>query len=225
LELKKTKEKESKLEEKVEEAKEELAKAEATVKEATAEEEGRDEEVQAAQQEYSEAQGERNKAKKAVNAGESQLERLKGTLHETLQKARVGEVILPMLDEEERESDDDGEFASSQRSSSREDSNPSLTQTMSQTNPRKIQKDLKTASRVDYAKLDEQLKQRPSDREEKRMKKEFDDKINRLTAEIEAANPNMKVSSNCLESFSQWFLVGISSSCFFAGRGSVRGDF
>ena len=94
--------------------------------EATAQEEGRDEEVQAAQQQFNEAQGERNKAKKAVNAGESQLERLKGTLHETLQKARVEEVILPMLDDEGRDSDNEGDFTSSQRSSSREDSNPSM---------------------------------------------------------------------------------------------------
>jgi structural maintenance of chromosome 1 len=195
VKLKKTKEKQAKLEEKVEEAKEELARAEATVKDATAQEEECDEEVQAAQQEYNEAQGDRNKAKKAVNAGESQLERLKGTLHETLQKARVEEVILPMLDEEERDSDDEGDFASSQRSSSREDSNHSLSQSMSQTNPKKIQKDLQAASKVNYSKLDELLKQRPSDREEKRMKKEFEEKLNRLTAEIEAANPNMKVST------------------------------
>ena len=54
---------------------------------------------------------------------------------------------------------------------------------------------MEAAAKVDFSKLDELLKQRPSDREEKRMKKEFEDKINKLTAEIEAANPNMKVSS------------------------------
>ena len=40
------------------------------------------------------------------------------------------------------------------------------------------------------------LKRRLSDREEKKMRKEFEDKLNKIAAEIESITPNMKVRRN-----------------------------
>ena len=63
----------------------------------------------------------------------------------------------------------------------------------SQADSRKVVRDKQAASKIDYSQLDEQLKQRPSDREERRMKKDFEDQLNKLNAEIESTSPNMKV--------------------------------
>jgi structural maintenance of chromosome 1 len=196
--LKKARKKEKELEKQVDEAKAELANAEDEVKEAAEAEKAHDEEVQAAQAEYSEAQSERHKASKAVSTGETTLERLRGSLHETLQKARVEEVELPMLDEdgnersrENSDSEDEEEGSGSQKSNAmtQDSSMPHF----SQADNTRVVKDKKTASKVDYSDLEEHLKQRPSDREERRMKKDFEDQISKLTAEIESTTPNMKV--------------------------------
>lgn len=194
--LKKAEEKQASLEKLVEKAEAKLADAEAEVRDATEAEKKHEEEVQAAQAEYSEAQSERQKASKAVNNGETALERLRATLHETLQKARVEEVELPLLDGEKSHSDSEDEGESSQLSSRK--SSQAMTQessmpAFSQADNLKVMKDKDLASKVDYSGLEEHLKQRPSDREEKRMKKDFEDHLNKLIAEIENTNPNMKV--------------------------------
>ena len=193
--LKKAQEKEVALEKQVDEARSELANAEAEVKEAAEAEEQHDEEVQAAQTQYNEAQSERQKASKAINNGEVALERLRGTLHETLQKARVEEVELPMLDEGQSDSEEEGENTqlSSSRGGSQALTQDSSMPAFSQADNLKVVRDKKQASKVDFSGLEEHMKQRPSDREERRINKDFEDQLNKLTAEIENTNPNMKV--------------------------------
>jgi chromosome segregation ATPase len=81
---------------KVDEAKAKLTEAEAEVKETAESKKALEEEVQAAQKAFNEAQAERLRVSKAIGGEEAALERLRGKLHETLQKARVEEVDLPI---------------------------------------------------------------------------------------------------------------------------------
>lgn len=216
--LKKAETKSKELEKKVAEAKEKLADAETAVAEATENEQSFEEEVQTAQKAFSEAQAERSRVSKAVGTEEAALERLRGKLHETLQKARVEEVDLPMLDahgqpkqaktgrtrsgrrvdgvdDEEEEDEDEEQQSSSQAASS---SQP-LTQDsrsgthFSQANYPAVLRDSEKVAMVDFSEMRTSLKQRLSDREEKKMRKEFDEKISKITADIEAITPNMKV--------------------------------
>jgi len=53
--------------------------------------------VNEAQKQFSEAQADKLKLSKTINSEESALEKLSGKLHETLQKARVEEVDLPIV--------------------------------------------------------------------------------------------------------------------------------
>lgn len=201
--LKEAKVEQKELKKRLKKARDELAKEEAAVTEAADAEKICDEEVQEAQKEYSEAQSDRHKSSKSVSAGEAQIERLRGTLHETLQKARVEEVELPMIgsDNENSDSEDDdgtGNGTQSQMSSRGGSGSQTMTQEsaaphFSQADNRKVVRDKEAASKVDYSKLDEELKQRPSDREERRMKKDFEDQVNKLNQEIESTSPNMKV--------------------------------
>ncbi|EEC50622.1 predicted protein, partial [Phaeodactylum tricornutum CCAP 1055/1] len=50
------------------------------------------------------------------------------------------------------------------------------------------------ASSVDFSRMPSPLKQRMSDRDEKRMRKEFEDKLAKIAANIESITPNMKAS-------------------------------
>ena len=95
--LAKCQKRQTKLLEQVEKGTSNLAEAEELVREASDKEKAADEDVQAAQVAYGEAQGERAKMTKAIATEEHSLERLRGKLHETLQKARVEEVELPLL--------------------------------------------------------------------------------------------------------------------------------
>jgi len=200
--LKSSKAKETTLEEQLEAAKEQLEQAEAEVKEATEGEKTLDETVQAAQSDYGAAQSARHKASKSVSAGVAQVERLRGSLHETLQKARVEEVELPMIDEAEMDgSDSEGESGTQSRSrcgSGGSKSNSMTQESMphfSQANNAKVVKDKEAASKIDYSQLDAEMRQRPSDREERRMKKDFEDQLNTLASAIENTAPNMKASN------------------------------
>lgn len=199
--LETTQKRETQLEEQVDEAKAELADAEEKVKESTEAEKSCEEEVEAAQAEYAESQSERNKANKAVNSGAAALERLRATLHETLQRARVEEVELPMID------DNSSRTGDAQSQTTRSSNSQALTQDMSmphfsQEDSRKVVKDKRTISKINYAGLKEEMKQRPSEKEEKRMKKEFEEHINSVIAEIEDTSPNMK-AAEAFESVTQ----------------------
>lgn len=192
--LETTQKRETQLEEQVDKAKAELADAEEKVKESTEAEKSFEEEVEAAQAEYAESQSERNKANKAVNSGAAALERLRATLHETLQRARVEEVELPMLDDNSSSTGDaqsqTTRSSNSQAAATQDSSMPHF----SQEDSRKVVKDKRTMSKINYAGLKEEMKQRPSEKEEKRMKKEFEERINSVIAEIEETSPNMKAA-------------------------------
>lgn len=217
---------ETELEERVEEAKAELANSESEVKKAADAENFCDEDVQTAQKEYGDAQSDRLKFSKSVNAAEAQIEVLRGTLHETLQKSRVEEVELPLLGDDDDKSDSEEEEEPSGTQSQRSSNTGSQAQTQdssmphfSQSDNRKVVRDQQAASKIDYSKLDDQLKQRPSDREERRMQKDFEDQLNKLIAEIENTNPNMKaaetfeiVTGKLKETNSEWSSAKIDSS-------------
>ena len=218
--LEKAQKRKADLEKKIEEAKEKLSEAEAKVTEASENEKSFEEKVQASQKAFNDAQAERARVNKAVSAEETALERLRGKLHETLQKARVEEVHLPMIGEETTvgrtrsrrqvaDDEEEEEASQSQRSSTETGSSSqpftqdSTSQPLTQdsrsrthfsqaTNP-VVVRDQKKAAEVDFSMMRESLKQRLSDREEKKMRKEFDDKLAKITADIESITPNMKV--------------------------------
>jgi hypothetical protein len=53
--------------------------------------------------------------------------------------------------------------------------------------------DMNEASKVDFSKMREDLKQRLGDREERKVRKEFEDARGSIEGEIEGMVPNMKV--------------------------------
>jgi len=202
--LKEAEETEEKLLSEVAEVKAKLADAESTLKQATEEEQAKEEVVREARSVLKEAEGDYNKVAKTLNSEESDLMVLRQKLHETLQKARVDEVELPMLDAEDMEEDEEQEAEGSQVSSSRSsrrDSTQSATQDstassqhFSQREDSKVVKDRKEAGKVDFSTMDEDLKMRRSASEEDKLRKKFEGKISKFTQEIEGIAPNMKAS-------------------------------
>lgn len=216
--LAKAKKKESELRKKVDEAKANLAEAEIKVEEAIDNEKKFEEQVQDAQSALTEAQNERIRIDKAIGSEETALERLRAKLHDTLQKAHVEEVLLPRVGDDnasqvrtrsQRHSaggsgvDEAGESESqsqSQMSSSATGASIPLTQEsrsrthFSQADNTVVVLDLEKASSVDFSRMPSPLKQRMSDRDEKRMRKEFEDKLAKIAADIESITPNMKAS-------------------------------
>jgi structural maintenance of chromosome 1 len=204
------------LEAKVEEAKAKLQEAEEKVEEDGEVEKKHEEEVKALQKEFSETQAERGRISKAVTAEEASLERLRGKLHETLQKARVEEVELPKVGDKEdaprrktrsgqrigEESEGEEEQEESEESPRVLESQPASTQQSlqltqySQENNPKVIRDQNEAAEIDFSKMDSDLKQRLSDREERKVRKDFEDKLSKIEAEIEGMRPNMKVSNS-----------------------------
>jgi len=201
--LEEAKETEEKLLSEVSEIKAKLADAESTLKQATEAEQAKEEVVREARSVLKEAEGDYNKVTKTMNAEESDLMVLRQKLHETLQKARVDEVELPMLDAggiDEEEEEGEGSQISSSRSS-RRSSTQSATQEstvssqhFSQSEDSKVVKDRKDAGKVDFSTMDEDLKMRRSASEEDKLRKKFEGKISKLTQEIEGIAPNMKAS-------------------------------
>ncbi len=160
-----------------------------------------------AQSGYKECQKENSKLSKRINTEEANLERLRAKLHETLQKARVEEAEVPILDADVDDNSDSAD-ASSQTSrrtrrsrtdeESQESSGPFTQGTQgsmhfSQQDDSRVMRDRNDANRVDFSGLRPHLKQRLSDRKEKELIKRFEDEMERLTAQIESMTPNMKV--------------------------------
>jgi len=174
------------------------------LKQSTEEEQAKEEVVREARSVLKEAEGDYNKVAKTMNSEESDLMVLRQKLHETLQKARVDEVELPMLDAEDMDEDEEDEAESSQVStsrSSRRNSTQSATQEstassqhFSQREDSKVVKDRKEAGKVDFSTMDEDLKMRRSASEEDKLRKKFEGKISKFTQEIEGIAPNMKAS-------------------------------
>jgi structural maintenance of chromosome 1 len=182
---------ESELQDKMSHAKALLAEAEEGVRLATEAEKEFDEKVQDAQAAFKEIQLARTKALKEISSQESALERLRGKLHETLQKARVEEVDLPLIESALPETaagqtEDFQEVVTSQ-------TGINMTQFSQAENP-VVVRDKREAARIDFTLMPEHLKQRLSDREEKKTRKEFEEKLDKINAEIETLTPNMKVS-------------------------------
>ena len=205
--LKAAKERETELLEQVADAKAKLADAESAVKEASDKEKELEEIVRAAQSAFNEVQSERVRVSKAITAEETAIERLRSKLHETLQKARVEEVDLPMetMEEEpsqsqrsvrasQRSQDDDEERSSAESGLLTQDTTTGHSQHFSQDDDPRNVRERSAASNIDFSKLNPKLKQRLSDREEKKVRKNFEDQLGKVTAEIEGMTPNMKVS-------------------------------
>ena len=200
-ELEEAIETEEKLSSKVADIKAKLADAEATLKLAMESEKEKDDVVRDARKELKEAEGDASKITKSMNNEEGDLAVLRSKLHETLQKARVDEVELPMLDEDDVPSDDDdtdkGSESRSRFSGSLSQSNTqesAFSTHFSQRENNKIRLDRKEASRVDFSNMDEDLKTRRSLQEEEKLQKKFESKISKLNQEIEGIAPNMKAA-------------------------------
>jgi C1A family cysteine protease len=121
-----------------------------------------------------------------------------------LQRARVGEVDLPTIQDAAQPAastqDEDEEQDASQASDPRTlSSNRLISQSsavsihFSQRDDARVRRDHKDASLLDFSSLRPQLKHRLNDREEKRLMLKFESQISKLSGEIEAVNPNMKV--------------------------------
>ena len=190
----------------VSEIKAKLADAEATLKQAVEAEQEKEEVVRDARGQLKEAESDCNRVTKTMNAEEADLAQLRQKLHETLQKARVDEVELPMLDDDGMDEDDeDDEVLTSEtggtrsrRSSSQGTTTQGTQETSSehysQREAPNVSKDRREASKVDFEGMDEDLKMRRSASEEDKLRKKFESKISKLTQEIEGIAPNMKAS-------------------------------
>lgn len=206
------------------ELKAKLADLESEMDEVIAVEKMKESEVTTAQEAYKEAQSEQKKLGKMINTEESNLERLRAKLHETLQKARVEEAEIPLLDLEDSE-ESVGQSTRSSRTN-RENRNDDdvhqgsidmMTQGtfasvhFSQPDDSRVIKDRNDANMVDFTSLRPELKQRISDKKENDLHKKFADDIEKITAQIEGMTPNMKVSDSCQRN---WF-VSLSSINIF----------
>lgn len=211
--LKDAKKQEQSLQKKLKAAKEKLAEIEERVQEATEKETELEDEVKSLQKDFQESQAERSKIGKEITTEETTLEQLRGKLHETLQKARVEEAQLPVMDPENaarrltrsgREiggsADDEDEQMDSETDDSpgtlptntaRSQSSLQMTQWSQDSNP-KVVADRDEASKLDFSKMRSDLKERLTDREERKVRKEFEDERARIDAAIEGMVPNMK---------------------------------
>ena len=185
-----------------------LAAADAAVKKVSEKEAELEEEVKSLQQDFKESQNERSRVSKAVATEENALEQLRGKLHETLQKARVEEVELPLVGEEgqggrrtrsgrhiressEDEDDSDDQSPGTTPSETRTQNSLLATQWSQDSNP-KVVADRDDAEKLDFSRMRADLKDRLTDREERKVRKEFEDARDKIEAEIEGMAPNMK---------------------------------
>lgn len=213
------------LQSEVSKAKSKLSKAAALVKEATDREKEFDHSVAEAQRAFTEAQSKRAGLSKAITSEESALERLRGKLNETLQKARVEEVDLPWMgektskakrrsnrasrsqtDENDEMEEGDTEGTSTNQTRSAVPTQETMGTThFSQEDDARVVRDRQQAAKLDFSDMKAHLQQRVSDREERKMRKDFEDKISKIAGDIEGMAPNMKVKNSnhaaCLFNF------------------------
>eukprot|EP00429_Kryptoperidinium_foliaceum_P067731 CAMPEP_0176050074 /NCGR_PEP_ID=MMETSP0120_2-20121206/24886_1 /TAXON_ID=160619 /ORGANISM="Kryptoperidinium foliaceum, Strain CCMP 1326" /LENGTH=1306 /DNA_ID=CAMNT_0017383505 /DNA_START=96 /DNA_END=4016 /DNA_ORIENTATION=+ len=202
--LKDAKKRQKKIQNEIDEAQNHLADADELVKLASEKEAGQEEEVKSLQKDFKESQSERSKVSKAVTAEETSLEQLRGKLHETLQKARVEKVELPMIGDQPRgrrtrsgrnlgDSSDEDEDESEELQPSEQRTVNSLepTQWSQGSNP-KVAADRDEAEKLDFSGMRADLKEKLTDREERKVRKEFEDARAKIEAEIEGMAPNMK---------------------------------
>jgi structural maintenance of chromosome 1 len=248
---------------KVEEAKQRYEDAELKYQNAMKKEKDYEAIVQNVQSTYSEAQNTTMKYKKLLHQEEATLEKLRSKLHETLQRARVEKVELPVVLENDADDPNtsnenalEGRTTRSSRRSStstrghqkhgendnaavsesqdvatttQDTSSRGVTQYSQDDHPIMV-RDQEQASKIDYSKLNTNWKRRASERDEKKIRKDFEDKIQKLISEIEKITPNMKVrpvlffipgwNNNiylfmCMNAFANF--VGISFLVFLQG--------
>lgn len=192
--------KEKDLRKKVEEAKANLADAEASLAQASSHENELEDIARKCHQEYVDMQAEVSKTRKRIASEEDNLEKLRAKLHDTLQRARVDEVDLPSIQGDTQPSietqNEDDEQEGTQASSNRliSQSSSAVSIHFSQRDDAIVRKDHQDASRLDFSSLRPQLKQRLKEREDKKLRLKFENQISKLSGEIDAMNPNMKVS-------------------------------
>eukprot|EP00980_Cylindrotheca_fusiformis_P011300 scaffold2599_cov125-Cylindrotheca_fusiformis.AAC.10 len=216
--LKEAKKLQKELQRNLKAAKKALKEADDAVAEAAEKEKELEDETKALQKDFREFQSERAAISKAVAAEEAALERLRGKLHETLQRARVEEVELPLIDSEaarqrktrsgqrigeseesdDMEEDDEEDGTTSEVQDSQERTQTSalptqMSQYSNDNNP-KIVADKNEAAKLDFSQMRADLKQPLGDREERRVRKEFEDARTKIEGEIEGMVPNMKAS-------------------------------
>jgi len=196
--------KESTVTDKIAAAKAELAQSELELAEVSKTENSNEKVVKDAQKVFADAQSERMQISKSMNSEDGELERLRGELHEILQKARVEEVTLPTKKKGGRGDVDENDEDDTTQSSSQNDSqsqgtsqNSAVTDSthFSQSDDRKVKKDKRAAASIDFGSLKAELKARlNSDRDEKKIRSVFEQKLAKIHADIEAMAPNMKAN-------------------------------
>jgi structural maintenance of chromosome 1 len=215
--LRKAEKRRDELQQKVDMAKQECDDAEEKYQKAIQEEKEYEAIVQNIQSVYNEAQNATMKCKKLLHQEESALEKLRSKLHETLQRARVDKVELPLITDSDAEDlHDDATGGRATRSSRRgcsqgqsgenetavegsdmaiatqDTSSRGITQYSQEDHPMMV-RDQEKASQLDFSKLSAHFKRRVGEREEKKRHKDFEDKIQKLVSELESIAPNMKV--------------------------------
>lgn len=221
-------------------AKADLADSEASLQEVTKHEQERENEAKEAQQAYAEAQTEATEMKKKIRGVESGLEKLRHKLHEILQRARVEEVELPLLEndededvEEEDEDEDPSEPTTSAQATSKETSSGQRLMTQSsavsmhfsQKDDPRVAREREDVSKVDFSSLRNQLRQRVKEKEDRNLRNKFESQISKLAEEIERMTPNMKanesyetvskVMKDCSEDFEKAKSTSIKATTHF----------
>ena len=229
--LKESKKRQKELQKDVKTLKKKLEEADEAVKEASEKEKELEEETKSLQKDFKEFQNERAEISKAVAGEEAALERIRGKLHETLQKARVEEVELPMIgaDSNRRTTrsgrqiaeDSDEEMKDSDEEEPESQASQFATQYSHESDPKMVS-DKNEASKVDFSKKREDLKQRLDDREERKVRKEFEDARTSIEGEIEGMVPNMKVSDLSFVFFARFAFQFLTLCINQTGRRSIH---
>jgi structural maintenance of chromosome 1 len=210
LQLEAAKKKEEDILSDLRETKAKLAKAEAQLDTANDFEKDEEKKLKICQKEYKAIQSESANLNKQINTIESDLERLRAKLHETLVKARVEEAEVPLLKSSSRsvgkkrrrssvaEEDESDDEDPSTNDTSSESSQPitqesSKTIHFSQAEDSRVKKDRKNAGKIDFSNMNEELKERLSDYDQKRVHKDFEDQLSKISTELQSIAPNMKV--------------------------------
>jgi len=203
----------------VAESRAKLAEVELELEECRRVEKENDELVKNALKIYKESQTAQANLAKSLNTEESNLERLRAKLHETLQKARVEEADVQLVDSNSNKASDMSSRSSraarrsiddteddiggngsqdiaegSQTSSLVMTQESSLSTHFSQADDSRVIKDRNESNKIDYSHLRRELKQRRSDRETSKIQKDFETNLEKLTEQVESMTPNMRAS-------------------------------
>jgi len=175
-----------------------------------------EETVKESQKLHKESQTEETRISKVISTDQSTLERMRANLHEILQKARVEEVSIPLVTERsdtsikeddrmtrankrqrdaENSEDEEENTENIDQGFSQPETQESLISThFSQPDDSKVIKDRNDSDKVNFDSLRSELMKRLSDREEKKVRLDFENNITKLTTQIEGMTPNMRAS-------------------------------